>query len=124
MKNTDLFSFNGINGATGGYLTPKMSVAAISQVARGEKFDKNDLLELTHRLFYGKKKVMDLMEIQKIFLVLAGASSLLLMTATRSPPGKRPSSLCLICAKNRLATSIKNTQAELVSDRVTQRMSF
>ena len=41
MKNTDLFSFNGINGATGGYLTPKMSVAAISQVAQGEKLDKN-----------------------------------------------------------------------------------
>lgn len=42
-------TFNGINGATGDYLLPEMSVEDISKIARGEEFDKDHLNELKHR---------------------------------------------------------------------------
>ncbi|MCI5139705.1 MAG: hypothetical protein D3922_15140, partial [Candidatus Electrothrix sp. AR1] len=51
MKNTELFSFNGINGATGNYLLPEMSAADVSKIAQGEVFDKDHLEELTNRHF-------------------------------------------------------------------------
>jgi hypothetical protein len=41
--------FNGINGATGGYLLPEMSAEEISKIAQGEEFDKDHLNELKHR---------------------------------------------------------------------------
>ncbi|MCI5211046.1 MAG: hypothetical protein D3910_20180, partial [Candidatus Electrothrix sp. ATG2] len=46
--NTD-FNFNGINGATGGYLTPEMTEADISKIVRGEKFDEKHLQDLKDR---------------------------------------------------------------------------
>ncbi|MCI5162525.1 MAG: hypothetical protein D3917_11020 [Candidatus Electrothrix sp. AX5] len=49
MKNTDLFSFNGINGATGGYLTPEMTAADVSKIVRDEKFNKEHLQDLIDR---------------------------------------------------------------------------
>ncbi len=44
-----IVSFNGINGATGGYLTPEMTAADVSGIAQGEKLDekyRNHLDEL------------------------------------------------------------------------------
>lgn len=46
---TTNLTFNGINGATGGYLLPEMSVEDISKIARGEEFAKEHLSELKHR---------------------------------------------------------------------------
>ncbi|MCI5143430.1 MAG: hypothetical protein D3909_17260, partial [Candidatus Electrothrix sp. ATG1] len=46
MKETDFFSFNGIDGATGDYLLPEMSAAEISKIAQGEKLDKKHLNHL------------------------------------------------------------------------------
>lgn len=42
-------TFNGINGATGGYLLPEMSAEEISRIAQGEAFDPEHLAELKHR---------------------------------------------------------------------------
>lgn len=42
-------TFNGINGTTGDYLLPEMSVEEISKIARGEEFDEEHLNELKHR---------------------------------------------------------------------------
>ncbi len=41
--------FNGINGATGGYLLPEMTPEQISKIAQGEPLDKPLLKELTWR---------------------------------------------------------------------------
>jgi hypothetical protein len=41
--------FNGINGATGGYLLPEMSTEEISKIAQGEEFDTDHLNELKDR---------------------------------------------------------------------------
>ncbi len=49
MNDTHLFSFNGINGATGDYLLPAMSVSKLSKIAQGEKFDKEHLNDLKLR---------------------------------------------------------------------------
>lgn len=49
MKNTDPFFFNGINGATGDYLTPKMTEVDVSKIVRGEKFNKEHLQDLIDR---------------------------------------------------------------------------
>ncbi|MCI5167265.1 MAG: hypothetical protein D3903_14520 [Candidatus Electrothrix sp. GM3_4] len=45
----DIFSFSGINGATGEYLLPEMSAAEVSKIAQGEKFDKKHLELLKYR---------------------------------------------------------------------------
>lgn len=47
--NNDLLFFNGINGATGDYLLPPMTVSELSQIARGETFDPDHLNELKYR---------------------------------------------------------------------------
>jgi hypothetical protein len=41
--------FNGINGATGSYLLPEISVEEISKIAQRETFDPEHLIELKHR---------------------------------------------------------------------------
>lgn len=46
---TTNLAFNGINGATGGYLLPEMSAEEISKIAQGEEFDRDHLNELKHR---------------------------------------------------------------------------
>lgn len=46
---TTNLTFNGINGATGDYLLPEMSVEDISRIAQGEEFDEPHLNELKHR---------------------------------------------------------------------------
>jgi hypothetical protein len=43
------FIFNGINGATGGYLIPALSPSEIANIARGEKFDPEHLRQLQWR---------------------------------------------------------------------------
>jgi hypothetical protein len=45
----DLLTFNGINGATGEYDLPPVPVEVIAGVARGERFDKDQLEELRRR---------------------------------------------------------------------------
>ena len=42
----ELMAFNGINGATGEYLLPKMTPQQLARVARGESWDPQDLGEL------------------------------------------------------------------------------
>ena len=42
--------FNGINGATGDYLLPPLSVEAVSNVAAGESLDEQELAELQARV--------------------------------------------------------------------------
>lgn len=42
-------TFNGINGVTGDYLLPELSVEDISKIAQGEEFDKDHLNELKER---------------------------------------------------------------------------
>ena len=41
--------FNGINGATGGYLLPEMTPQQISKIAQGEPLDPENLAELKWR---------------------------------------------------------------------------
>lgn len=53
MAGNDLV-FNGINGATGNYLLPQMTVEEISRIARGETFTHDHLEELNERYFYSK----------------------------------------------------------------------
>ncbi len=45
----DLLVFNGIDGATGTYLTPQLTPNDIAAIARGEKIDQAHLLELQDR---------------------------------------------------------------------------
>lgn len=54
MKNTDLFSFNGINGVTGNYLLPEMSAADISRIAQRKKFTKEHSDDFKHQSFLQK----------------------------------------------------------------------
>ena len=42
-------TFNGINGATGGYLLDPLTPKEIAMIARGESFEKEHLRELRHR---------------------------------------------------------------------------
>jgi DNA/RNA endonuclease G (NUC1)/V8-like Glu-specific endopeptidase len=52
MADTELLCFNGVNGATGQYLMPPVSVETIAAMARGEKIDdrlKRDLANWTER---------------------------------------------------------------------------
>ena len=42
-------AFNGINGATGGYLLPRLSAEDLAGIARGDQFDALHLEELRHR---------------------------------------------------------------------------
>ena len=42
-------AFNGINGATGAYLLPKMSIEELSKIAQGETFAQDDLDDLKAR---------------------------------------------------------------------------
>ncbi len=58
----DLLFFNGIDGATGGYVTPPLTPAEISKVARGESFDEQHLNELKFRDFQAKTKDMGVKE--------------------------------------------------------------
>lgn len=51
-------TFNGINGATGGYLLPEMTVEEISIIARGETLDPEHLDELRDR--HKRKNIDDL----------------------------------------------------------------
>jgi hypothetical protein len=44
--NADTLVFNGVNGATGGYLLPEMTPQQVAQLARGESWDSQDLQEL------------------------------------------------------------------------------
>lgn len=46
---SDLLAFNGVNGATGEYDLPPTPVEVIAGVARGERFDKQELDELRRR---------------------------------------------------------------------------
>ena len=46
---TDKLCFNGINGVTGDYLLPEMSVEQIARVARGESRDEEHIAELKRR---------------------------------------------------------------------------
>lgn len=41
--------FNGINGATGRYLLPELTVEIISKIARGEKIDPKELEQIKFR---------------------------------------------------------------------------
>jgi len=59
---TTTLNINGVNGATGGYLLPEMSVAEISRIARGEEFDKDHLNELKHRYGIAGKDHLGVME--------------------------------------------------------------
>src|SRR5215218_7526493 len=43
----ELMAFNGINGATGEYLLPKMTPQQLARIARGESWDPQHLKELT-----------------------------------------------------------------------------
>lgn len=45
----ETLAINGVNGATGGYLLPEMSLAEISKIAQGETLDRAHLGELKHR---------------------------------------------------------------------------
>ncbi len=48
------FNFNGVNGATGGYLTSEMTAKDISKIAQGKKFNKEHYDELKHQSFWQK----------------------------------------------------------------------
>ena len=56
MNDTDLFFFNGINGATGNYLLPAMSAADLAKLAQGEEFDKDHLDGFKYLLFMSAGK--------------------------------------------------------------------
>ncbi|CAD5911933.1 hypothetical protein [Planktothrix agardhii] len=43
---TEQFFFNGVNGATGGYLMPSLTPEQVAKIAQGEEFDPDHLLEL------------------------------------------------------------------------------
>ena len=44
--NAEPLVVNGVNGATGGYLLPKLTPQQIAQIARGESWDPQHLMEL------------------------------------------------------------------------------
>lgn len=52
---TDLFVFNGINGATGDYLNPNLHPIELSQIARREKINVAHLQDLRHKFRRSKK---------------------------------------------------------------------
>ncbi len=47
--NDDLLVFNGIDGSSGSYLNPQLSTQQIAKIARGEKLDKAELLDLQRK---------------------------------------------------------------------------
>ncbi|UCH59249.1 MAG: hypothetical protein JSV61_13645 [Anaerolineales bacterium] len=53
QRQPGFFSFNGINGATGGYLLAGMSADDLTSIARGERPDRNHLFDLELRLRQG-----------------------------------------------------------------------
>ena len=64
MAATDLLYFNGIDGRTGNYLVPPLKPDELSTVARGEKFEPEQLAELNWRIsqresHYGVKPGVD-----------------------------------------------------------------
>ncbi len=64
MAATDLLYFNGVNGKTGDYLVPPLKPDELSAVARGEKFEPEQLSELKWRIsqreaHYGVKPGVD-----------------------------------------------------------------
>jgi Peptidase family C25 len=48
----ELLVFNGIDGATGNYLVPALTPEQVSQIARGEEFDRAMLTELQKKTLY------------------------------------------------------------------------
>ncbi|MCI5211199.1 MAG: hypothetical protein D3910_20985 [Candidatus Electrothrix sp. ATG2] len=52
MNDTNLFSFNGIDGATGNYLLPAISAADLTKIAQADEFDKEHLNDLKEREFW------------------------------------------------------------------------
>jgi hypothetical protein len=53
---TETLVFNGVNGATGGYLLPPMTAQDISRIAQGEKLDPQHLKDLQRRHFKQTEK--------------------------------------------------------------------
>ena len=54
--------FNGINGATGGYLLPKLTVHDIAQIAQGKPLDQEYLNDLKYRHQQVTEKVLGIKE--------------------------------------------------------------
>ncbi|MBD2578389.1 hypothetical protein [Oscillatoria sp. FACHB-1406] len=50
MNEEDLLFFNGINGASGDYLLPPMSVEQVSRIAQGEEFTPEQLQEFDEKI--------------------------------------------------------------------------
>ncbi len=51
INQEDSYIFNGLNGATGGYLLPEMTSAQLSKVAQGQSLDQDETAELKQRAF-------------------------------------------------------------------------
>lgn len=58
----DDFVFNGINAVTGEYLAPRLNLADIVSLAKGERLEPDHLRDLRHRFAQGNDAVMGIME--------------------------------------------------------------
>ena len=120
MTADEAWVFNGIDGATGGYLLPEMTPSQVSSLAQGGSLDLTAIDELKQRTFDLKNPHAG---VEADARDLAETGWGVVFAHDADPALQEPSRRCSPCARNRLETASGYSLEPMVTARARARTS-